>query len=225
MTEKVLQLRGLSRSYGDDLAVAPVSLDLRAGTLAVLVGPNGSGKTTLLRMCAGLLEPSEGRARVVGEPVGSPAARAATSFLPDTPVLYDDLSVWEHLEYVARLHGVEDWEGRARDLVARLGLSGRVDDLPSRFSRGLRQKAAIAVGFVRPFSVLLVDEPFVGLDEPGREALVGLVEEAAAGGAGVIVSTHHLAFTGRAARCLGIRDGELVYDGDPAGADVTLLVS
>lgn len=225
MTEKVLQLRGLSRSYGDDLAVAPVSLDLRAGTLAVLVGPNGSGKTTLLRMCAGLLEPSDGRARVVGQPVGSPAARAATSFLPDTPVLYDDLSVWEHLEYVARLHGVEGWEGRARDLVERLGLAARVDDLPSRFSRGLRQKAAIAVAFVRPFSVLLVDEPFVGLDEPGREALVRLVEEAAAGGAGVLVSTHHLAFTGRASRCLAIRDGELVYDGDPAGADVTLLVS
>jgi ABC-2 type transport system ATP-binding protein len=225
LSERVLQLRGLSRSYGDDLAVAPVSLDLRAGTLAVLVGPNGSGKTTLLRMCAGLLEPTDGRARVVGEPVGSPAARAATSFLPDSPVLYDDLSVLEHLEYVARLHGVEDWEPRARELVGRLGLADRADDLPSRFSRGMRQKASIAVAFVRPFQVLLVDEPFVGLDEPGREALVELVAEAAAGGAGVVVSTHQLAFTDRADRCFGLREGELVYDGPPTGVDVAALVS
>ena len=91
-------------------------------------------------------------------------------------MFYDDLSVWEHLEYIARLHGTEDWEQQAVDLVEMVGLTPRVDDLPTTFSRGLKQKAAIAMAFVRPFDVMLVDEPFVGLDRTGREALLELFD-------------------------------------------------
>jgi ABC-2 type transport system ATP-binding protein len=173
----VLVAKGLGKDYDVTVALDDVTVRVGEGERVIVVGPNGSGKTTLLRITAGLLEPSSGRVEVVGAPPGSLSARAATSYVPDTPVLYDDLSVAEHLEYVGRLHGNEAWEDSAEELVERLGLEERVDDLPARFSRGLRQKTSIALGLVRPFSLLLVDEPFVGLDAGGRQALLELMDE------------------------------------------------
>src|SRR3954451_4382123 len=93
---------GLTKDYGDLLALAPLDLKVAEGESVVLVGPNGSGKTTFLRMAAGLLEPSDGVLRINGDPAGSIDARAATSYLPDNPVLYDDLSLNEHMEYISR---------------------------------------------------------------------------------------------------------------------------
>ena len=220
-----VEATALTKDYGDLMAVAPLDLTIAEGERVVLVGPNGSGKTTLLRLVAGLLEPSDGTLLINGDPVGSLDARAATSYLPDNPVLYDDLSLNEHLEYVSRLHEAEGWQDRAAGLLDRLGLSHRADDLPARFSRGLRQKAAIVLGLIRPFSLLLVDEPFVGLDEPGKNALVELLDEASDAGATVIVATHQLEYVSRATRCIGLRDGEVAYDGPPGGTEVTSLVS
>jgi ABC-2 type transport system ATP-binding protein len=190
----------------------------------VLVGHNGSGKTTLLRMAAGLLDPSDGEIDIVGAPAGSLEARASLSYLPDNPVLYDDLSVFEHIEYTCRLHGATDWEERAVGLLSDLGLAHRADDLPSRFSRGLRQKTAILLALIRPFDLLLVDEPFVGLDPGGREAFVELIEDASDAGATVVVATHQLEYVTRADRCVALRDGALVYDGPPGQVDVLSLV-
>jgi ABC-type multidrug transport system ATPase subunit len=221
----VLVTAGLGKDYDETVALDDLSVSVDAGERVMVVGPNGSGKTTLLRVTAGLLEPTSGKVAVAGAPPGSLPARAATSYIPDTPVLYDDLSVAEHLEYVGRLHGNEDWEDSAAELVERLGLEDRVDDLPARFSRGLRQKTSIALGLVRPFSLLLVDEPFVGLDAGGREALLELLDESAAAGAAVMVATHQLEFVEQASRCLGLRDGSLVYDGPATPARVERLVS
>jgi ABC-2 type transport system ATP-binding protein len=215
----------VAKDYGDGLGLQPLELTVGVGELVVLVGPNGAGKSTLLRLAAGLLEPTEGEVRVSGEPAGTLLARAATAWLPDNPVLYDDLSVDEHLEYVARLHGVEDWHDRAAELLDRLGLAHRADDLPSRFSRGLRQKTSLAIGFVRPSDLLLVDEPFVGLDQPGQAAMVELLVEAAAGGAAVVVSTHSLELVDRATRCVALRDGEKSFDGPPTRERILALVS
>jgi ABC-type multidrug transport system ATPase subunit len=222
--EPVLVATKLTKSYEDLVALAPLDLTLRRGEMAVLVGHNGSGKSTFLGLCSGLLEATAGELMIAFHAAGSFEARAATSYLPDQPVLYDDLSVIEHLEYIARLHGVEDWEDRAHGLLDHLGLSHRADDLPSRFSRGLRQKTAIALALVRPFDLLLVDEPFVGLDPQGRDAMVELLAEAHAGGAAVIVATHQLDFVQRAQRCLALRDGDLVFDGPANGANVDQLV-
>jgi ABC-type multidrug transport system ATPase subunit len=220
-----LEARGLTKDYGDLVALAPLDLRVEEGERVVLVGPNGSGKTTFLRMAAGLLEPSDGELLVNGEPAGSLEARAATSYLPDNPVLYDDLSLNEHLEYVSRLHDADEWHERAEGLLERLGLSHRADDLPARFSRGLRQKSTIALGLIRPFSLLLVDEPFVGLDQPGKEALLELLDEASDAGATVVVATHQLDYVVRATRCIALRDGEVSYDGPAGSADVNKLVS
>lgn len=219
-----LATRGLTKAYGDLVALEPLDLVIPVGQKVVVVGHNGSGKTTLLRMASGLLQPSDGTVEVLGEPAGSLPARADLSYLPDTPVLYDDLSVLEHIEYTCRLHDAVDWEDRAVAMLEDLGLAGRADDLPARFSRGLRQKTAIVLALIRPFGVLIVDEPFVGLDPPGRDAFVELVDDAAASGATVIVATHQLEYVTGVDRCVALRDGAVVYDGPPGEVDVLSLV-
>jgi ABC-2 type transport system ATP-binding protein len=219
----VLSTKGVAKSYGDLIALEPLDLSVPEGQRLVLVGHNGSGKTTLLRMAAGLLEPTSGEVSIIGAAAGSLEARAAVSYLPDNPVLYDDLSVLEHIEYVCRLHEADDWQTRAVGLLDALALTDRADDLPSRFSRGLRQKTAILLGLIRPFSLLLIDEPFVGLDPPGREALVELLDDANDSGATVVVATHQMDFVRRADRCVALRDGAVIFDGPPDDVDVNTL--
>lgn len=220
-----LELAELSKTYGDAPALGPIELTVGVGERVVLLGHNGSGKTTLLRLAAGMLDATTGRVHVVGHEVGSMAARAFTSFLGDQPVFYDDLSLWEHLEYVARLHDTQGWEDQASELLELLGLTERADDLPTTFSRGLRQKAAISLAFVRPFEVLLVDEPFVGLDQPGRLALLELFRRAHADGATLVVATHELTTVAEAERVVALRDGEIIFDGSPGEVDPDELVA
>jgi ABC-2 type transport system ATP-binding protein len=220
----VLDVKGLVRRYATLVALGELDLEIEEGEFIALVGPNGAGKSTLLACVAGLLEPSEGEVRVLGYNAGSIPARAATSYLGDEPVLYDDLSLEEHLEYVARLHGLEAWERPAADLVTRLGLEERVDDLPAHFSKGMRQKTSIALGLLRPFQLLLADEPFDGLDPPSREVLTDLLTESAVSGAAVIVSTHRLDIAERASRCIALFDGQVTHDGPADQATMQKLL-
>jgi ABC-type multidrug transport system ATPase subunit len=221
----ILVAEGASKSYGDLVALSPLSLKVPAGQLVALIGHNGSGKSTFLRLAAGLLDLSDGTIEVGGSPAGTSDARALVSFLPDEPVLYDDLSVREHCAYVAALHGVTLSEADMDGLIARVGLAHRADDLPSQFSRGLRQRTSIALGLVRPFQLLLVDEPFVGLDLGGKDALLGIFDELHGDGATIVVATHDPSFVERADRCVALRDGEVVHDGRAAPEDVARLVS
>ena len=221
----LLWSHGITKTYGDLPALAPLSITVRPNEAVVLIGHNGSGKTTFLRMAAGLLEPSDGTIQLAGHDAGSLGARAAVSYISDNPTFYEDLSVWEHLEYVARLNGRDDWEQDAADLLGHLGIYERADDLPVTFSRGLRQKTALALGLVRPFDLLLIDEPFVGLDAAGKAALLELLDEVHANGAALLVATHELEFVQRVARCIALRDGEMAYDGGTTGIDVLGLVS
>ena len=214
----------LSKTYADLVALAPLDLTLAAGEMVALVGHNGSGKSTLLRLIAGVLDPTTGTVTVDGSPAGSIEARAATSYLGDEPVLYEDLSVREHLAYVSKLHGLEAGPEDADEVLERLGVLHRADDLPARFSRGLRQKTAIALGVFRPFRLLLVDEPFVGLDAPGKAALLELLAELHGHGVTVVVATHDPQFVHQVGRCLALRDGELVHDGVATPDDVLRLV-
>lgn len=219
-----LDIDGISKSYGDAPALQQLSFSIPAGERVALIGHNGSGKTTLMRIAAGLLDATTGSVNVLGQPAGSLRARAAVSYVSDQPTFYDDLSVWEHLEYVARLHGMDEWEQHGSDLLGHLGLFDRADDLPNRFSRGLKQKTALAIGFVRPFQILLVDEPFVGLDSSGKEALLELLAGASEDGSTVVVATHELSFVHTVSRIIALRDGQLVHDGPADGIDVDRLV-
>lgn len=223
--DAALQTLDLTKDYGDGMGLmTELDLVVGKGELVMLVGPNGAGKSTFLGLAGGMLEPSNGWAFIAGSPAGTVPARAALSYLPDSPVLYDDLSLGEHIEYIARLHKTVDWQEYADDLVEMFGLTDRIDDLPSRFSRGLKQKTGLILGLVRPFSVMLVDEPFVGLDTPGQETLVEILSDVVAQGATVICSTHQLDLVPAATRCIGLRDGALAYDGPATEAKIRELV-
>jgi ABC-2 type transport system ATP-binding protein len=219
-TAPLLRARGLGRRYDDFVALTNLGVEIGAGELVALVGPNGAGKTTFLTLAAGLLEPTSGEVEIDGEPAGSIPARRSLSYIPDAPVFYEDVSLGEHLGYVAALHETEDAEARIASLLERLGLAEWKDALPGEFSRGMRQKASIALGLVRPFSLLLADEPLDGLDPPSRAVFFELLAETRAAGAAVVVSTHRPDVIAAAGRCLGIRDGRLVYDGPPDPAAI-----
>ncbi|MCB1031975.1 MAG: ABC transporter ATP-binding protein, partial [Acidimicrobiales bacterium] len=219
-----LRVKGLTKAYEDLIALEPLTLEVPVGQSVALIGHNGSGKSTFLRMVAGLLDPSAGEVEIAGFELGDVEARATTSYLPDDPVLYDDLSLREHAEYISRLHGGEGWDDYAHSLCERLGLADRIDDLPARFSRGLRQKSAIVLALVRPFSLLLVDEPFVGLDLPGKEVLLELLDEVHADGAATLVATHDPAYVDKVDRSLALRDGSVIFDGQTSIEQVLHLV-
>lgn len=220
MSTSALNAHDLTKDYGDGAALLSFTTTIDAGERVALIGHNGSGKTTFLRIAAGLLDVTSGTIEIFGRPPNDVESRRRLSYLSDTPAFYDDLSVWEHLEYTARLHGVAHWVDRAADLLTRLGLDDRAEDLPNRFSRGLKQKAALALAVVRPFDVLLVDEPFVGLDATGKDALLSLLDEASDRGATVVVATHEPSFLDRVSRVIALRNGELVHDGSPTETSV-----
>ena len=224
MPDPMLVTKGVTKSYGDLVALAPLDLTIERGEVVALVGHNGSGKSTFLRMAAGTLEVTDGSIEIAGEPAGSSPARAATSFIPDDPVLYDDLSVREHLAYISALHGVEASADELDAVIDQLGLLHRADDLPARFSRGLRQRTSLAIGIVRPFDLLLVDEPFVGLDATGKAALLETFEELHGEGRTIVVATHDATFVERVGRCIALRDGDVVHDGTATPQDVLRLV-
>jgi ABC-2 type transport system ATP-binding protein len=186
-----------------------------------LIGANGSGKSTAVRTIAGLIEPSGGTVRISGcDPHREPEAeraRAALSLVPDTPVLYDDLTVRQHLELVTLSHGVVDdaVDERIAALIDRLGLEAREDFLPRELSRGMRQKTQLACALIRPADVLVLDEPVVGLDPPSQVLLHELLIESKQRGMAVLLTTHQMAFAdGLADRAVMLDEG-MVADGGP----------
>lgn len=224
ITAPALEATGLTKTYDDLVALYPLDLTVNAGESVALIGHNGSGKSTFLRMAAGLLDRSDGDLEIAGFETGDVEARATTSFLPDDPVLYDDLSLREHAEYISRLHGGEGFDDYAESLCERIGLADRIDDLPARFSRGLRQKTSIVLALVRPFSLFLVDEPFVGLDQPGKAVLLELLDEVHDDGAASLVATHDPAYVDLVDRVIALRDGAVIYDGKASVDQVLGLV-
>jgi ABC-2 type transport system ATP-binding protein len=211
----------LSRTYGRLVALAGLTLTVGAGECVALIGANGSGKSTAVRTIAGLLEPSGGSVLVDGhDPHTEPEAedaRAALSLVPDSPVLYDDLTVRRHLQLVALSHGVVDdgVDARIDALLAQLGLAARADFLPRELSRGMRQKAQLACALIRPAAVLVLDEPVVGLDPPSQALLTELLLDAKANGTAVLLTTHQMAFAdGLADRAVMLDEG-VVADAGP----------
>lgn len=200
------------KRYGEAVALGPLDLQVRPGEMVAVVGPNGAGKSTLLALAAGLLEPSAGELHVFGERPGSLAARLMVSYVPDTPVLYDDLSIAETAEYVVRLAGEPDWQERVASLLCYFGLQERADKSPAQLSRGLRQRAALAVALARPFRLLLLDEPFATLDAQSVELLANYLGECVDAGAAVVIASHHRDILPGTCRSVRLREGRLDHD-------------
>ncbi len=189
-----LAAEGLVRTFGARRAVNDVSLALDAGDCLALFGPNGAGKTTLLRLLAGLLRPTAGAARVGGVAVGDgAAARAQVGLISHHSLLYGALTARENVEFAARLYGVRDAADAATAALERMRIADRAGTPARRLSRGLQQRVSIARAIVHAPSVVLLDEPFTGLDEAGAAALTGAIGDLRAHGAAMLLVTHNLA--------------------------------
>ena len=191
----LLEARGLQRSFGRVRVLRGIDLSLRPGEALAVVGPNGAGKTTLLRLLAGLMRPTAGEVRVMGEPLtrGADRIRSAIGLLSHQSLLYDDLTLLENLTFAARLYGLERPRARAAAALDQAGLGARAGELPRRLSRGLLQRAAIARALLHDPQVLLLDEPFTGLDAVAADRLRTDLRARISQGLGVVLVTHHLA--------------------------------
>lgn len=220
----LLEVRGLTKHYGEVVALAGLDLDLDRGGCVALVGHNGSGKSTALRAIGGQLRPTAGSVRIdhldvlaTRDPVGT---RALLSVVHDAPAFYPDLTVREHVELVATAHGLGTGVDQAADtLLAELDLTGRAGHLPQMLSRGMRQKAQLACGLVRPFDLLLLDEPAQHLDRDAQRWLRDRLHAEKERGAGILLSTHDPAFLrGLADEVVVLVEGEVGARGAPAAA-------
>ena len=212
-----LVLEGLTKVFAKP-AVDHLNLTVRAGELYALLGPNGAGKTTTLRMVAGLLKPTSGSIRVFGvDALADPAAaKQMIAWAPDEPMLYDRLNPMEYLEFVSGLWGVDPKVGRERaeSLLKLLGLWDQRSQRCEAFSRGMKQKAALAGALIHDPKMLILDEPLTGLDAAVSRQVKDLLQERVAGGATVILTTHILEVAERMADRIGIiQNGRLLAEG------------
>jgi ABC-2 type transport system ATP-binding protein len=213
-----LAIRNLSKTFGGKVAVDNLSLNVRAGELYALLGPNGAGKTTTLRMVAGLLKPNSGDIQVFGHDVlaDPAAAKRVIAWAPDEPMLYDRLTPLEYLEFVAGLWGVEPAVAmpRAEELLRWLGLWDNRGERCEGFSRGMKQKTALAGALIHDPQLLILDEPLTGLDAAVARQVKDLLQARVKAGATVILTTHILEVAERMADRIGIiQHGRLVADG------------
>ncbi len=212
-----LELRGLCKAF-DRPAVDRLDLTVRAGELYALLGPNGAGKTTTLRMVAGLLRPDAGGVAVFGvdaarDPI---AAKRLIAWLPDEPMLYDKLTPLEYLEFVAGLWSVEPEAARSRaeELLRLLELWDHRRERCEGFSRGMKQKTALAGALIHDPRLLILDEPLTGLDAGVARLVKDLLHARVLGGATVILTTHILEVAERLADRIGIiQSGRLLAEG------------
>jgi len=187
----ILQAQNLERHFGAAQVLRGVSLTVAAGECHLIVGPNGAGKTTLLRLLAGLARPSAGTVSIAGAALArDPLLRRRIGLLSHQSQLYHDLSAAENLAFTARLYGISNPAGAARAGLAALGLAERADEPVRRLSRGMVQRVAIARALLHAPRLLLLDEPFTGLDQQSSEQTLALLGAELAAGQALVLVTH-----------------------------------
>ncbi len=212
-----LEIRGLEKRF-DRPAVDGLELTIRAGEFYALLGPNGAGKTTTLRMVAGLLQPDAGAISVFGidalrDPIES---KRIIAWVSDEPMIYDKLTPFEYLEFVAGLWSIDaaTAEARARELIEWLGLAPHAHERCQSFSRGMRQKVALAGALVHDPRLLILDEPLTGLDAGSARLVKDVLAQRVRDGVTVIMTTHILEVAERMAERIGvIANGRLIAEG------------
>lgn len=186
----MLKVKNLSKKYEKTLAVKNASFAVSAGEVGVLLGPNGAGKSTTIKSIAGLLR-YDGEIRIGGHPNKSLEAKRAFGYVPESPALYDSLTVWEHLEFIARAYSLDDsWRERAESLLVRFDLDDKRDKLGKELSKGMQQKVSICCAVVINPKMLMFDEPMIGLDPKAIKELKALFVELRSNGCAILISTH-----------------------------------
>lgn len=213
-----LELLNLSKRYGSHQAVNNLSLQITEGSFYALLGANGAGKTTTLRMVAGLLQADSGDILILGHSIKrSPQkAKQFLAYLPDEPLLYNKLRPMEYLEFVAGLWGIprSKAETHAQQLLQQLNLWDVRGDLSETFSRGMKQKLALAAAFIHQPKIIILDEPLTGLDAAAARLVKNMLSEYIKEGNTVILTTHIMEIAERMAQRIGIiNHGQLIAEG------------
>lgn len=213
-----LKLASLVKRYGAHQAVSNLTLQIPQGTLYALLGPNGAGKTTTLRMVAGLLQPDAGDVLVLGHSIRRSAieAKQLMAYLPDEPLLYGKLRPMEYLEFVAGLWGItaKRAEPHARELLKQFNLWDVRNDLSETFSRGMKQKLALAGAFIHQPRIIILDEPLSGLDAAAARFVKDMLADYVRQGNTVVLTTHIMEVAERMADRIGIiNHGRLIAEG------------
>lgn len=222
----MIAIRGLTKTFGPRTALDDVNLSVDSGEFIALVGPNGAGKTTLMRILATLSRPSSGTVRIAGLDLLSDGeqVRRHIGFLSHQTLLYDDLTAEQNLRFYARMYDVdrpqkatEARKGRScariSELLERVGLAARRSDLVQTFSRGMKQRLAVARAVLHRPQILLLDEPYTGLDPQAIGTLRDLLAELAGEGCTILLTTHRLnRALSTGGRILVLHQGQLVYD-------------
>lgn len=211
-----IEVAGLTKLYGDFVAVSDLAFSVRAGEVIGLVGPNGAGKTTTLRCLAGIIPPSRGLVRIGGfdltrQPI---EAKKRLAFFSDEPRLFDYLTVAQHLAFTARIYGVANYEAIAAPLLEELEIADKAGKLPGELSRGMKQKLAIACGLLHSPQVIFFDEPLTGLDPLGIRRMKESILKRARHGAAVLISSHLLHLLEEVcSHVLILKEGKKIIDG------------
>jgi ABC-2 type transport system ATP-binding protein len=192
MSRARVDIEGLWVRFGSVAAVRGIDLHAQAGRATALLGRNGAGKSTTMRVLAGVIPPTEGVVRVAGVDVREDplAVKRLVGYCPDVGGLVPRASPWEHLQLSARLRRMQGWEARARDLLERFELGDVAHRVTSGFSHGMGRRLSVVLAAFHDPAVLLLDEPFDGVDPLGVEATLEVIADARARGAAVLVSTH-----------------------------------
>lgn len=218
MSDIVIDVEGLTKRYGDKTVVNQLSMQVRRGEIYGFLGPNGSGKTTSIRMMCGLLTPDAGSGKTLGLDVVREAAqiKRKVGYMTQRFGLYDDLTIRENLDFVARVYGMDRRRQRVDEAMARLGLAGRQQQLAGKLSGGWKQRMALAACMLHEPELLLLDEPTAGVDPKARRDFWDEIHQLAADGITVLVSTHYMDEAERCHRLGYIAYGRLLAMGTPA---------
>ncbi len=213
-----LEIKNLVKHFGDKVAVDHLDLTIPQGEFHALLGPNGAGKTTTLRMVAGLLKADSGSAAIMGHDIATDAlaAKKLLAFLPDDPLLYGKLKPLEYLEFVAGLWRIDGDVAapRAEELLKWLDLWNNTNELIEGFSRGMRQKLALAGALIHDPQVLILDEPLTGLDAAAARQVKDILLERVKHGNTIVLTTHILEMAERLAECISIiQKGKIIAQG------------
>jgi ABC-2 type transport system ATP-binding protein len=213
--EIAIDVHGLTKSFGGREVVHDLSMQVRRGTIYGFLGPNGSGKTTTIRMLCGLLTPDSGNGTCLGYDIRRDADRIKrlVGYMTQRFSLYQDLSVRENLEFVARLYGMPDARSAAREMIGRIGLSGREEQLAGNLSGGWKQRLALGACTLPNPKLLLLDEPTAGVDPKARRDFWNEIHALAADGLTVLVSTHYMDEAERCHEIAYIAYGHLLAHG------------
>ncbi len=220
-SENVVEARDLVKTFGEVRALDGLSVEIRKGESFGLLGPNGSGKTTFIRMVAGLVRPTSGELRVLGYAVPQDAAkvRPRLGYMTQLQALYNDLSVWENVQFFAHIFGINDparRDARIEEVLTLVELTPRKGALVGTLSGGMKQRLSLACALVHDPQVLLLDEPTVGVDPQLRQTFWGYFRELNARGVTIIVSSHVMDEADRCDRLGLIRAGKVLAVGTPA---------